>query len=201
MSTTWEDDSPIRSVQFDRVTHTMRVAFESGAVYDFADVPEHLCDELTHSLERDEYFADNIRSEFSAVRVGDIDLAQLADERREDAILGAPLAEQVPASTTDERASARPGGAVSHHSWVVDVMEDDSTAVQVDGREITPLPRWLLPADAHEGDILRVTHSRSGARSLITIELDRSATRLAVERSADQLRGAPPSGTGDVSLT
>ena len=201
MSTTWEDNSPIRSVQFDRATHTMRVEFESGAVYDFADVPEHLCDELTHSLARDEYFADNIRSEFSAVRVGEIDLAQLADERREDAILGAPLAEQVPSSTTDERPHGRANGAVSHHTWVVDVIEDDSTAVQVDGREITPLPRWVLPADAHEGDILRVTHSRSGSRSSLTIEVDRSTTRLAVDRSADQLRNAPRSGRGDIHLT
>lgn len=201
MSTTWEDDSPIRSVQFDRATHTMRVEFESGAVYDFADVPEHLCDELTHSLARDDYFADNIRDEFSAMRVGEIDLAQLADERREDAILGSPLAEQVPPSTTDQHSGSRPRDRVSHHTWVVDVMEDDSTAVQVDGREITPLPRWLLPADAHEGDILRVTHARSGSRSSLTIEVDRSATRLAVERSANQLRGAPPSGKGDIHLT
>lgn len=200
MSTTWEDDSPIRSVQFDRVTHTMRVEFESGAVYDFADVPEHLCDELTHSLERDDYFADNIRTEFSAVRVGDVDLAQLADERREDAIFGPPLAEQVPASTTDERPQARTGGAVSHHTWVVDVMEEGSAAVQVDGREITPLPQWVLPADAHEGDVLRVIHARSGTRSVLTIEVDRSATRLAGERSADQLRAAPPSGRGDIHL-
>lgn len=200
MSTTWEDNSPIRSVQFDRATHTMRVEFESGAVYDFADVPEHLCDELTHSLDRDDYFADNIRSEFSAMRVGEFDLAQLADERREDAILGAPLAEHVPASTTDERAHTRTNGNVSHHTWVIDVMEDDSTAVQVDGREITPLPRWVLPADAHEGDILRVTHSRSASRSSLTIEVDRSATRLAMERSADQVRRAPAPGTGDIDL-
>jgi hypothetical protein len=201
MSTTWEDDSPIRSVQFDRATHTMRVEFESGAVYDFADVPEHLCDELTHSTQRDEYFADNVRNEFSAMRVGDIDLAQLADERREDAILGAPLAEQVPVSTTDDRPIARATNGVSHHTWVVDVVEDDSTAVQIDGREITPLPRWLLPADVHEGDVLRVTHARTGSRSSVTIEVDRSATRLAVERSADQVRRAPPSGRGDIHLT
>ena len=201
MSTTWEDDSPIRSVQFDRATHTMRVEFESGAVYDFADVPEHVCDELTHSTQRDEYFADNVRTEFSAMRVGDIDLAQLADERREDAILGAPLAEQVPKSTADDRPTARATNGASHHTWVIDVVEDDSTAVQIDGREITPLPRWLLPADVHEGDVLRVTHARTGSRSTVTMEVDRSATRRAVENSADQVRRAPQSGRGDIHLT
>ena len=201
MSTTWEDDSPIRSVQFDRGTRTMRVELENGAVYDFADVPEHLCDELTHSTRRDEYFAENVRDEFSAMRIGDIDLAQLADERREDAILGAPLAEHIPVSTTDDRPTARDTHGASQHTWVVDVVEDDSTAVQIDGREITPLPRWLLPAGAQEGDILRVTHARTGSRSTITIEVDRSASRLAVEHSADQLREAPRSGRGDIDLT
>jgi hypothetical protein len=201
MRTTWDDDSPIRSVQFDRATHTMRVAFESGAVYDFADVPEHLCDELTHSSERDEYFAENIRSEFSAMRVGEIDLAELAHERREDAILGPPLAEQVPLATTDERREPSLGDDTSRHTWIVDVMDEDSVAIQVDGREITPLPRWLLPVDAHEGDVLRVTHTRTGLRSTIVIEVDHGATRLAVERSADQQRDAPDSGRGDIRLT
>jgi hypothetical protein len=206
MTTDWDDTSPIRSVQFDRGTHTMRVEFENGAVYDFADVPEHVCDELTHSMGRDEYFAENVRHEFSATRVGDVDLAELAHERREDAILGAPLAEQVPIVTTDDRASREDddgGGAIggSQHTWVVDVIDEGSAAVEVDGRQITPLPRWLLPADAHDGDVLRVTHTRSGARSILSIEVDRSATRLAYQRSADQLREAPPSNRGDISLT
>lgn len=199
MSATW-DDSSIRSVQFDRATHTMRVEFDSGAVYDFADVPEHLCDELTHSMERDEYFADNIRNEFSAMRVGEIDLAELAHERREDAILGQPLAERVPAATTDERPAASSAADASRHTWIVDVMDEGSVAIQVDGREITPLPRWLLPVEAREGDVLRVTHTRTGLRSTVAIEVDRVATRLAVEQSADQMRGAPDSGQGDIRL-
>ena len=201
MGTTWDDDSPIRSVQFDRVTHTMRVEFESGAVYDFADVPEHLCDELTHSLERDEYFAENIRHEFAAMRVGEVDLAELAHERREDAILGPPLAERIPLGATDEGEDVVESDHTSRHTWIVDVMDEDSVAVQVDGRAITPMPRWLLPADAHEGDVLRVTHTRTGSRSTVAIEVDRGATRLAVERSADQMRGAPSSGRGDIRLT
>jgi len=200
MTRHWDDASSIRAVHFDRVTHTLRVEFESGAVYDFADVPEHVCDELTHSTDRDAYFAENVQGEFGATRVGDIDLAEMAHERREDAILGAPLGEQVPLVSTDDRASGRVAGG-SEHRWVVDVIDDDSAAVEVDGRKITPIPRWLLPSDAQDGDVLRVTHARSGSRSVLSIEVDRSATRLAYQQSADQLRDAPPSGTGDIRLT
>jgi len=80
------------------------------------------------------------------------------------------------------------------------VLDEDSAAVQVDGRQITPLPRWLLPGDAHEGDVLRVTHSRSAGRSTLSIELDRVATRHAYQRSADQVAEAPPQDDGSIDL-
>jgi hypothetical protein len=205
MTRHWHETSPIRLVHFDRVTHTLRVEFDSGTVYDFADVPERLYDELTRSPARDAFFRENIRDEFSAARPGDVDLAELANERREDAILGAPLGEEVPLVTTDERAlrsSGLHGTGIrgSQHTWVVDVIDEDSAAVEVDGRQITPIPRWLLPADAHDGDVLRVTHARSGARSILSIEVDRTGTRLAFERSLDQLSQAPPGDRGDISL-
>ena len=186
MTRQW-DHSLIQSVEFDRATHTLRVEFYSGAVYEFADVPERLYEELAHSPARDDFFDEHIRDEFSARRAGDIDLAELAHERLEDAILGAPLAEQVPISTTDERTGDTAGIRGSRHTWIVDVIDEDSAAVQIDGRQITPIPRWLLPADAHDGDVLRVIHARSGTRSTLSIEVDRPATRAAFERSAEQL--------------
>ena len=205
MNRHWEDASPIRSVHFDRATHTLRIEFQSGAVFDFADVPEHVCDELTHSTDRDAYFAENVQREFAATRAGDVDLAELANELREDAILGPPHAEEMRLSGVDDLPDADSERSAdvgrTHHTWVVDVIDDDSAAVEIDGRQITPLPRWLLPADAHDGDVLRVTHTRSGMRSTVSIEVDRSATRLAFDRSADQMRNAPPSGFGDIRLT
>ena len=205
MNRHWEDASPIRSVHFDRATHTLRIEFQSGAVFDFADVPEHVCDELTHSTNRDAYFAENVQREFAATRAGDVDLAELANERREDAILGPPHAEEMRLSGIDDLPDADSERSAdvgrTHHTWVVDVIDDDSAAVEIDGRQITPLPRWLLPADAHDGDVLRVTHTRSGMRSTVSIEVDRSATRLAFDRSADQMRDTPPSGFGDIRLT
>ena len=205
MTRHWDEGSAVQSVTFERATHTLRVEFASGAMYDFADVPERLYDELAHSPARDAFFQENIRDEFSATRVGDVDLAEMAHEQREDALLGAPLAEQLSVGNADERDEslglpARREHRVTHHTWVVDVMDEDSAAVQVDGRQITPMPRWLLPADAHEGDVLRVSHARSAGRSTLSIAVDRSETRRAFERSDDQVRAAPPGDVGDIDL-
>jgi hypothetical protein len=135
--------------------------------------------------------------------VGEVDLAELAHERREDSMFGAPLAERT-SDPADLPAAGEPRGdadrRASHHTWVVDVIQDDAAAVEVDGRRVTPIPRWLLPTNAKDGDVLRVTHTRSASRSTFTIEVDRDATRLAYERSAEQLRNAPPSGSGDIDL-
>jgi hypothetical protein len=203
-----DEVSPVRAAQFDRATHTLRIEFANGAEYDYADVPEHLYEELARSATPDEFFRENIRDEFIGTGADDVGLARMAKERREDALLGAPLAEQdiVHGDTHADRDSGSADDAhrlharASHHTWIIDVLEDDAAAVEVDGRQITPIPRWLLPADAHDGDVLRVTHSRSGSRSTLAIELDRQATRGAVQRSAHQLRQAPPGDTGDVHL-
>jgi KTSC domain-containing protein/DUF3006 family protein len=196
-------DAPIRAVHFDRGTHTLRVEMESGAVYDYADVPERVYDELARAPSRDSYFRENVRDEFIGSRVGEVDLAELAHERREDSMFGAPLAERT-SDPADLPAAGEsrgdPDRRASHHTWVVDVIQDDAAAVEVDGRRVTPIPRWLLPTDAKDGDVLRVTHTRSASRSTFTIEVDRDATRLAYERSAEQLRNAPPSGSGDIDL-
>lgn len=198
------DEAPIRAVHFDRSTRTLRVELESGAVYDYADVPEHVYEELTHSPARDDYFRANVRDEFLGSRAGEVDLAEMAHERREDAMFGAPLAERISSAADRPATDASRGGHVdarpSHHTWIVDVIQDDAAAVEVDGRRVTPIPRWLLPTDAKDGDVLRVTHTRSTSRSTFSIEVDRDATRVAYERSAEQLRNAPPGGSGNVDL-
>jgi hypothetical protein len=179
MTREWNEESAVRSVTFERATHTLRVELESGAMFDFADVPERVYDELARSAAPDAFFREYVRDEFSATRVGDVDLADMVHERREDRVLGAPLAEDVAGPSPDDREV--PLGSASdygtEHTWIVDLIDDDSAAVQVDGRQITPLPRWLLPADAHDGDVLRVTHARSAGRSTLSIELDRSGGR------------------------
>ncbi|HLV24903.1 MAG TPA: DUF3006 domain-containing protein [Gemmatimonadales bacterium] len=75
----------------------------------------------------------------------------------------------------------------SRHIWTVDAIEDDSAAIEVDGRQVTTIPRWMLPTAAMQGDVLAVRHHRGAARSSITIELDEEATRAAYEESAGQV--------------
>jgi hypothetical protein len=196
-------DAPIRAVHFDRGTRTLRVEMETGAVYDYADVPERVYEELARAPSRDLYFRENVRDEYLGSRVGEVDLAEMAHERREDSMFGAPLAERTsdPADLPAAGESrADPDRRASHHTWIVDVIQDDAAAVEVDGRRITPIPRWLLPTDAKDGDVLRVTHTRSASRSTVAIEVDHDATRLAYQRSAEQLRNAPPGGAGDIDL-
>jgi len=48
----------------------------------------------------------------------------------------------------------------SKHTWIVDVIEDGSASIEVDGRTVTPIPEWLLPQGVREGDVLSITHDR-----------------------------------------
>jgi hypothetical protein len=84
--------------------------------------------------------------------------------------------------------------------WVVTALGDTQASVEVDDR-IEHVPRWLLPANAREGDVLAVEHARAGARASLVVSRAQAATRAALEASARQLRDAPkdPKG-GDITL-
>lgn len=71
----------------------------------------------------------------------------------------------------------------SKHIWVVDVIEDSSASIEVDGRTVTPIPRWMLPEGVREGDVLSVTHDRMEGKSELLIETDPDAKRKALDRS------------------
>ena len=67
----------------------------------------------------------------------------------------------------------------SRHTWIIDVIEDGAASIEVDGRVVTPIPAWVLPEGAKEGDVLSVTHDREQARSTLLIETDPTGkTRL-----------------------
>jgi hypothetical protein len=75
----------------------------------------------------------------------------------------------------------------SKHMWVVDVIEDGSASIEVDGRSVTPIPAWLLPEGVREGDVLSVTHDRGVGKSALVIETDPEAKKKALDRSAKQV--------------
>ena len=91
------------------------------------------------------------------------------------------------------------------YRWVVDSMEESVASIEIDGKRTVQLPLWLLPRDAKEGDVLKVTHdvAESGEESRLGIVVDRDATRAAMERSARQVadRGRSPGDPGgDIKL-
>jgi hypothetical protein len=78
----------------------------------------------------------------------------------------------------------------STHRWVIDVVEENAVAIEVDGKNVITMPRWLLPDAAKQGDVLQVRHDRpaKGQRSALTIEVDAAATKKALAESAAQVQ-------------
>jgi DUF3006 family protein len=88
----------------------------------------------------------------------------------------------------------------SKHTWVVDVVEDGSASIEVDGRSVTPVPVWLLPEGVKEGDVLAVTHDRGVGKSALMIETDSESRKKAMDRSARQVSRKSKDRGGDVQL-
>jgi hypothetical protein len=89
----------------------------------------------------------------------------------------------------------------SKHTWVVDVIEDGSASIEVDGRAVTPIPAWLLPEGVKEGDVLSVTHDREKTKSALLIETDPGAKKTALDRSAKQVsKKSKNDRGGDIKL-
>jgi hypothetical protein len=89
----------------------------------------------------------------------------------------------------------------SKHIWVVDVIEDGSASIEVDGRTVTPIPQWMLPEGVKEGDVLAVTHDRRQGKSSLLIETDPEAKKKAMERSEKQVaRKTRNDRGGDIQL-
>ena len=89
----------------------------------------------------------------------------------------------------------------SKHTWIVDVIEDGSASIEVDGRSVTPIPEWLLPLGVKEGDVLAVTHDRGEGKSALLIENDPEAKKKALDRSVKQVtRKTRNDRGGDIQL-
>ena len=85
--------------------------------------------------------------------------------------------------------------------WVVDSLGESTASVEVDGDRVEKVPRWLLPADAKEGEVLAVKHTRDGDRASLVVTRDPEATREALAESEKQMRDAPVDKKGgDVTL-
>jgi hypothetical protein len=89
----------------------------------------------------------------------------------------------------------------SRHTWIVDVIEDGSASIEVDGRTVTPIPEWMLPEGVREGDVLSVSHERREGKSTLIIENDPEAKKKALDRSEKQVsRKSKHDRGGDIQL-
>ena len=89
----------------------------------------------------------------------------------------------------------------SSHTWIIDVIEDGSASIEVDGRSVTPIPEWMLPVGVKEGDVLSVTHEREQGRSVLSIRVDPEAKKKALDRSVNQVsRRTKGDRGGDIQL-
>ena len=89
----------------------------------------------------------------------------------------------------------------SSHTWIIDVIEDGSASIEVDGRSVTPIPQWMLPVGVREGDVLAVTHEREEGKSILDIRVDAEAKKKAIQRSVRQVgRKAKKDKGGDIQL-
>lgn len=183
MERTSVESASIRSIGYDRPRHVLEIEFRSGAIYEYAEVPQRLYEEMLLTESKGRFFQTRIDKHFAFEQVGGIELADVAQEAAEAAM----LADDVETAPAPRHRTAHT--SASRHTWVVDVLEDDSAAIEVDGRQVTAIPRWLLPTNAKEGDVLTVAHKRRGTRSLILITVDHEATREAYERSERQIGG------------
>lgn len=88
------------------------------------------------------------------------------------------------------------------HRWIVDRFEGEVAVVEVDGDRIVDVPRWLLPTEAGEGDVIVVrVDADDDGRKLAELRVDREATERAREearRLVDELRRRDPGG--DIQL-
>jgi hypothetical protein len=72
------------------------------------------------------------------------------------------------------------------HQWIVDSLEENVAAVEMDGDRIIFVPAIVLPSGAKEGDVYKVRHTRSETASHIGIELDEQARERLLARSRQQ---------------
>jgi hypothetical protein len=89
-------------------------------------------------------------------------------------------------------------GTASTHQLIIDRFDGELAVVEVDGTRFIELPRWLLPAEAREDDLLTLT-TRTTPDGAITheIRVDAAATaqaRAEAQALVDRLRRKDPGG-------
>ena len=108
-----------------------------------------------------------------------------------------------------DRASAKPadvkaaGAKVTEpvHRWAIDQIEEGTAAVEQDGDHVYEIPRYLVPPDARDGDVLAVTVTRAAAGEVtVSVRIDHAASAPPTAKPAQKKRRAANDPGGDIVL-
>lgn len=87
------------------------------------------------------------------------------------------------------------------HRWAIDRIEEGTAAVEQDGDHVYEIPRYLVPPDARDGDVLAVSVSSSaGGEVTISVRIDRPAGPGASAKSSARKRRGGSDPGGDIVL-
>jgi hypothetical protein len=91
------------------------------------------------------------------------------------------------------------------HRWAIDALDDGMVRIEEDGKRMLTIPRYLVPADAREGQLLRVTRTDIPGVLTVSIAVDQSGTAAALASSVATTKRAMARSKkhdpgGDVSL-
>ncbi|MFL5560894.1 MAG: DUF3006 domain-containing protein [Gemmatimonadaceae bacterium] len=85
------------------------------------------------------------------------------------------------------------------HRWAIDRVEEGTAAVEQDGDHVYEIPRYLLPPDARDGDVLTVMVTGAAAGEVtLSVRIDRAAADA--PRKAARKRRAGNDRGGDIVL-
>jgi hypothetical protein len=93
-------------------------------------------------------------------------------------------------------------GGGQPHRWAIDRIEEGTAAVEQDGDHVYEIPRYLLPPDARDGDVVMVTITRAAAGEVtLSVRTDRAASAPppSAKRAARKRRAGNDPG-GDIVL-
>ncbi len=99
------------------------------------------------------------------------------------------------ANATDAKAS-QPA-----HRWAIDQVEEGTASVEQDGDHVYEIPRYLVPPDARDGDVLSVTVTRAVAGEVtVSVRIDRAASASPPAKSSPKKRRPSNDPGGDIVL-
>ena len=87
------------------------------------------------------------------------------------------------------------------HRWAIDQIEEGTAAVEQDGDHVYQIPRYLIPPDARDGDVLAVTVTRAaGGEVAVSVRIDRAASAPPPAKPSRKQRRATNDPGGDIVL-